>query len=248
MPILSYPDMSNSIVACGQEIDIGCRVVKWSEPTGFSFYSGRKYAGRNIDLEKLRQEIKTCVLQHSNTYTAKQAYVSLITRGASVNFIIDDDNYKGFATIYQCLDIKDAGLSHAPLNQNGPGIQISYHAVVSNMAQAYSLINQQKYGVKNHVIVEDQVHGKRITSFCPSEAQVNSCVALLSGITKIFPDIPPYFPHDSYGKVIKTFIPNPENYRGLLANFHISRGKNDPSGFPFDQVEAQVSTDLLFSD
>ncbi len=232
--------MSNSIVACGREINIGCRVIKWNDPTGFSFYSGKKYVGRNIDLEKLRQEVKTCVLQQSNTYNAKQAYVGLITRGASVNFIIDDDNNGGFATIYQCLDIKDAGLSHAPLNKNGPGIQISYHGVTSNMAQVYSSTNRQKYKVNNHTIIEDQIHEKKITSFCPSEAQVNSCVALLSGMIKLFPDISPRFPRDNRGEIVKTFISNPENYCGLLSNFHISRSKSDPSGFPFSQIETQI--------
>lgn len=248
MPILSYPNMSTSIVACGQEINIGCRVIKWNEHAGFSFYSGKKYAGRNASLEKLRQEVKTCVLQHSNTYTAKQAYVGLISRAASVNFIIDDDNHNGYATIYQCLDIKDAGLSHAPLNQNGPGIQLSYHAMASNMAQAYSVANQQKHGVRNHAVVEDQVHAKKMNVFCPTEAQIKSCIALLSGILEAFPNIPPYFPHDSYGKIVRTSIPNPESYCGLLGSFHISRSKTDPLGFPFEQVEAQISTKSLFND
>lgn len=240
--------MSNSIIVCGQETKIGCKVVPWHATNGLSFYSSRKYAGRNISLDDLRTQIKTCVIHGANSYTAKQAYASLLIKNSSVNFIIDDDNYNGYATVYQCLDIKDAGLSHAPLNQNGPGILICYHSDATNMAQAYSVRNQEKYDVSPHPIVMDEIHGHKLNAFAPSVAQLNSCAALLLGIVKLFPKVPPYFPRGLNGTISKTVIANPQNYRGLLANFHIGMSKKDPVGFPFNQLEGKIEEESFSSD
>lgn len=231
----------NTIVACGREVDVGCRVIKWNESHGFSFYTTKKYTGRSVDFHTLCQEIKTCILHHSVTYTAKHTYVGLISRGLSVNFIIDDDiNKNGFATIYQCLDIKDAGWSHAPLNLRGPGVEICYQPVASTMAQAYSEANQKKHGVQPHTIVTDRIHGQTIKAFAPTEAQVKSTVALLRGFGKLFPNVPRVFPRDNEGKIVKTSIINPEKYEGFLAHYHLTRNKIDPLGFPFNQVEAEI--------
>lgn len=230
-----------AIVACGQEVCIGCRVVKWNDPGGLSFYtSGKKYTERNMEIDTLRQEVKTFILHHSVTYTAKHTYTGLISRGLSVNFIIDDDDNDGFATIYQCLDIKDAGWSHAPLNGRGPGVEICYHPLVTQMPQAYSEANQKKYGVQPHEQMDDKIHGQKIKTYCPTEAQVKSVTALLAGFVELFPDVPAVFPRDEDCNVIKTTIENPELHEGFLAHFHVTRNKVDPLGFPFDQVEAEI--------
>lgn len=230
-----------TIIACGQEADIGCRVVKWNDPGGLSFYTTRKYTGRNVGIDALRHEVKAFILHHSATYTAKHTYAGLISRGLSVNFIIDDDvNEDGFATVYQCLDIKDAAWSHAPLNRRGPGVEICYQPMVSTMAQAYSEANQKKYGVQPHEIFADKIHGQAIKAFAPTEAQVKSTIALLRGFVELFPDVPKAFPKDNDGNVIKTSIVNPDKYEGFLAHFQVTRNKIDPLGFPFDQVEAEV--------
>lgn len=227
-----------TIVACGQEADVGCRVIKWDEPGGLSFYTTKKYTGRNVEIDALRQEVKTFVLHHSATYTAKHTYAGLISRGLSVNFIIDDDmNEDGFATIYQCLDIKEAAWSHAPLNRRGPGVEICYQPMASTMAQAYSEANQSKYGVQPHVVTTDKIHGQAIKAFCPTDAQVKSTIALLKGFVELFPDVPGVFPKDKDGNIVKTAIIKPEEYEGFLAHFQVTRNKIDPLGFPFSQVE-----------
>lgn len=232
--------VNTSIVAAGIPFDIGCRVVLWDEPGGMSFYKGKKYSGRNVDLVELRNHTKCFVIHHADTYTAKQTYASLIGRGLSVNFIIDDDSVDGVSTIYQCLDIKDGGWSQAPLNQRGPGVEISYRPLASTMAQAYSVANQVKHGVQPHSIEDDVIHGVKLRVFPPSEPQVNACIAMLWGFSELFPDVPPEFPKDAAGNVPKTVVANAAAYEGFLAHFHVTRGKIDPSGFPFDYVENEV--------
>lgn len=229
---------NTSIVASGQKFDIGRRVVLWDEEFGLTFYSYlKKYTPRSVSLDELRKEVKTFVLHHSVTYTAKQTYGGLLSRGLSVNFIIDDDEN---ATIYQCLDIKDAAWSHAPLNRRGPGVEISYQPLATPNPSLYSEAVQQKYGVQPREIEEDKIHGAKLRVFPPSKAQIESCTALLWGFSELFPDIPPVFPRDASGEVTKTNIVNPTTFEGFLAHFHVTRNKIDPVGFPFTDVEAEV--------
>ncbi len=105
--------MSNfSIVVAGQKFDIGCRVVLWDQIGGLSFYKSGKYLPRKSTLEQLQSQVNCFVYHHAASYTAKATHQGLLGRGLSVNFIIDDDNNDGLATIYQCLDVKDCGYSH----------------------------------------------------------------------------------------------------------------------------------------
>src|SRR3990167_2889598 len=231
---------NTSIVAAGHEFDIGCRVVRWDEPGGMSFYSGKKYIHRNYDIIKLRSEVKAFILHHAVTYTAKQTFVAMIGRGLSVNFIIDDDNVNGYSTIYQCLDILDAGYSQAPLNRRGPGVEISYQPLASKMINAFPPENQKKYGVNEHLVETDVIHGQVLRVFPPSAPQIQSCIALLWGFSELFPDVPMEFPHDAKGNVPKTSIANPEKHEGFMAHYHLTRNKIDPVGFPFDYVENEV--------
>lgn len=232
---------NTSIIASGQKIDIGCRVILWDEADGFSFYKSGKYSPRSDTLEKLQKEIDCFVLHHSVTYTAKLTFGGLIGRGLSVNFIIDDDNVNGYATIFQCLDIKDVGWSHKPLNFKGPGVEISYQPTAWTLPGAYSENNINKYGVQHHDVIEDTIHGVKRKVFGPTEAQIKSCIALLSGFCQIFPLAVPEFPKDQSGKIIKTVS---KNKKGLLAHFNVTGEKIDPMGFPFERVENEIANKL----
>lgn len=233
--------VNTSIVASGQTFDIGCRVIRWDEPGGFSFYSSKKFTSRAATLDILRGEVKSFVLHHAACYTAKQTYGGLLARGLSVNFIIDDNVDKdGYATIYQCLDIKDAGWSHAPLNRRAPGVEIAYQPLAAKMVDAYSPTNQKKYGVQARAIETDVIHGQTLRIFPPAESQIKSCTALLYGFVRLFPEVKAEFPHDAAGNIPKTTISNPEQHVGFLSHFHITRAKIDPVGMPFDHVEWAV--------
>lgn len=234
-------DKNTAIVAAGQTADIGCRVVLWNEEKGFSFYGKGKFTPRNHDLDQLRKEIKLFVLHHSVTYTAKQTYSGLIGRGLSVNFIIDDNDIDGYATIYQCLDIKDAGLSHGPFNKSGPGVEICYHPTAWKTPQAYSPENIKKYGVQPHPKMKDTIHRMPLEVFGPTEAQVRSTIALLKGFCQLFPNIKPEFPKDISGQVVKTVIPDPKH---IICHYNLTFNKVDPLGFPHEKVEKQLKEEL----
>jgi hypothetical protein len=233
--------MSTSIVAAGKEFDIGCQVVRWNEPGGLAFYPYKTFNHRTSTYEQLQQEIKCFVLHHSVTYRAIHTYHGLIARGLSVNFIIDDDNVNGYATIYQCLDIQDGGWSHKPLNNQGPGVEISYRPEAWSDPNLYNHDNRVKYSVPEHQIVSDTVHGMTRKVFAPTDAQVKACTALLWGFCELFPQVRRSFPRQDSGELAKSVVSNPE---GLLSHYNLTTEKIDPAGFPHQEVEAELAARL----
>lgn len=226
---------NHAIVVCGQKFDIGVRVVLWDEPNGLSLYKS-KYGKRDLGIEELRKQVNSFVLHHSVTYRAKDTHNGLIGRGLSVNFMIDDDNVDGLATIYQCLDVKDAGYSHAPMNFAAPGVEICYYPNAWEKPNLYSIENQKKFKVSPHATVEDKIHGQKLKCFAPTQAQVKSCVALAYGLGLAFPEINMRFPREN-GQIVKKMISNP---KGLLNHYMITNQKIDAAGFPSEFMEEQL--------
>ena len=236
-------DLNGTKIIFGEkEVDVGSRVVLWNDANGLSFYKyGVKYQKRDVSFEDLSKQINCFVLHHSVTYTAKQTYNALIGRNLSVNFIIDDDSVDGVATIYQCLDGKDAGQSHAPLNMSGPGVEISYMPLYKE--STYSEHNRKKFGCQPHPVVDDVVHGQYLKVYGPSEAQVKAVINLLTGFCELFPGVNPGFPKGPDHKAARTVV---RNASGLLAHSMITTNKIDPSGFPFEYVEKCVQENLTY--
>ena len=230
---------NSSIVASGKKFDIGCRVVLWNEEEGLSFYPKGGYTPRKLSYKQLQNVVKCFVLHHSVTYTAHATFRGLLGRKLSVNFIIDDDvNDEGYATIYQCLDIKDYGWSHKPLNSAGPGVEISYHPQAWENKNLYSETNVKKWGVQPHNIEKDKVHGRGFNVFAPTEAQIKSSIALMAGMCRAFPNMKGTFPKDQDNQIYKTVANEQSN---MLAHFHITRNKVDPMGFPFERAEKEIT-------
>jgi hypothetical protein len=237
-------EMENtSMVVCGEKFDVGCRVVLWDEPNGYSFYKfGTKYAGRNISFDNLKKDMHFIVAHHTATYNVKSTYTGIIGRGLSSNFIIEDDNNDGFATIYQLLDIKDAGYSQKGFNMNGPGVEICYWPTVKDKPQAYSdhVINTMK--VQPHTKMMDKIHGVNIEAYCPTEAQMRSFAYLAQTFCATF-DVPGLFPRDKDGNYLKGILKDP-SFKGLACHYNLTTNeerKIDPLGFDHKFVEDTIS-------
>lgn len=228
--------MNTSIVACGEKEDIGCRVVLWDEPVGFNLYHG-KYQKRDLTLAQLREKLTLFCLHHSVTPNAKATFGGLVGRGLSVNFIVDDDNVDGFATIYQCLDIRDIGYSQGEYNSFGPGVEISYYPQAWQDPGLYSEQHIKEWRASPHQVVDDVIHQAHLKVFAPTEAQVASVTALLKGYCRLFPKVKREFPRDAHGNFIKEVIKNAE---GMVSHFNLSAQKIDPAGFPFAKVQAEL--------
>lgn len=227
------------LIFADKEIEIKAPVIRYDEPNGYSFYKGN-YKERKVSFDELKKEINMFVLHHSVTYTAKETYNGLLGRRLSVVFIIDDDNKDGFATIYQCLNGSDIGYSHKPYNQAGPGVEISYRPDAWINPNLYSDDKIKKNNVQKHEIMQDKIHGMNLKCFSPTEAQVNSCISMLTGFCKLF-DMEASFPKDKDGHISKTIVKNP---KGLVNHYMITGEKVDPLGFPSQFVEDSINEKL----
>lgn len=245
--------MNTHIVAAGAKEDIGCRVVLWDEPGGLSFLPRGKFSKHNAsNIEQLRKVIKQFTVHYSITYRASHMLNGLNARGLSCNFMIDDDEKDGFATVYQNLDIVNAGWSQGSFkgksfNGLGPGVELSYMPDAWQHPNRYSLKNQKRWDVPPHDIVTDKVHGVTFTKiFAPTEAQMKSLVALIAGFCRLFPDIPSKFPRDEDGNFIRTQLKDPHSYSGLVNHYHLRRGKVDTIGLDMNRIEKDVDHRLAF--
>jgi hypothetical protein len=240
--------MNTSIFAAGEAVDIGCKVVKWDEPNGFSFYNSGKFIKRDVNLEQLQKQIKALVFHHTVDYRARITYSTLIARGLSVNFIVDDDiNEDGHATIYQCLDIKDGGYSQKTpsytgcpqnyFNTFGAGIEICLNPVAFQKPDLYSETNQQKYHVTPHTVIDERVHGAAFKVFAVTEAQMKSLAKLTNGYLQLFPNVPGKFPRDAVGNYNKLYMKDLLSFTGLINHYNLDKDKVDCMGLDLKAIE-----------
>lgn len=239
---------NTSIVVAGKKFDTGCRVILWDEEAGLSFYPiGKGYTSYNQNLEQLQNRIKALYIHHTVTYRAHSTFGGLLGRKLSSIFLIDDDVNQdtGCATIYQCLDVKEAAYTQGGIhNHDGAGIEICYYPDAWTMPPRYSPYNCDRFGVPEHKVTSDRIHGQPFPK-ChgPTDAQVKACQYLACAYLTAFPNIKPEFPRDVNGNLISTVVPLDMRH-GLLHHYHVKREKVDAMGFPTDQFESDVKAML----
>lgn len=239
---------NTSIKVCGKKYDTGTRVVLWDEEEGMSFYSGGpwskgRFSKRDVSLKKLQKLIDGFYIHHTVTYTVESTFRVLKSRNLSCNFIIDDDvNENGCATIYQLLDVKDGGWSQGgEFNRRGAGVEIAYYPDAWENPHRYNEYNRKKWGVQKHDTMPEKVQGMNFSKvFKPTDAQVQSCIKLIYGYSKAFPELKLAFPRDDEGNFIQKEVEESKKI-GLLHHFNITSRKIDAMGFPTDFVEEEVN-------
>lgn len=235
---------NTSIVVAGKKFDSGCRVILWNEESGLSFYpKGKGYTPYNHTYKRLQDRINSLYIHHTVTFRAHSTFGGLQARGLSCIFLVDDDVNEdtGCATIYQCLDVKEGAYTQGGAhNHDGAGVEICYYPDAWTKPARYSAFNRKRFGVPNHKILSDNIHGHHFKK-ChgPTDAQVKACLCLTYAYMKAFPGIRPEFPRNENGELITTIVPA-KMRNGLLHHYHIKRGKIDAMGFPTDQFEVDI--------
>jgi len=149
-PARSDADRGNcAIVACGVPLDIGTRVVLWTEPSGYDAYWRAKYftteavpdgrlryaarrgergaqpddrIDRDLDLPGLQQLVHQFVLHFDVCGTSRQCFKVLQdVRNLSVHFLLDVDG-----TIYQTLDLRERAQHATIANEFSVGVEIAH--------------------------------------------------------------------------------------------------------------------------
>lgn len=220
-----------NIIVSGEKFEVPANVICWNDPDGFCFE--KNFNKHDYSLQEAKQNIKSFTLHHSVTFSAKETFDVLNSRSLSVNFIIDDDEYDGQASIYQCMDLVNSGWSQGEYNDVSRGCEISYRPDAWKYPELY------KNKTSEHSVINDTVHGITRKVFTPSSAQMKAIILLLSSICSIL-DIEPQFPKTEAGEYIKTLIKNPKGWNGLLSHFNLSKDKIDPSGLDLSLVEKEI--------
>lgn len=229
------------IIICGEDYEIDCPTATWKDEGGFNAYPYKKFNARNLSLEELKEKTSCFVLHHSVTYTAKSCYNVLVSRGLSCNFLIDDDtDIRGYATLYQTLDVKEGSWAQQPFNNAGAGVEICYMPQAWENPNLYSQQNREKFQVPEHEIVDDLIQGRKLKSFAPTEAQINTLRVLIKKVCEVL-EIPMTFPRDNNGNIVKSSIQNLKNYNGLLCHFNINNQKYDPAGIDLETLESDLN-------
>lgn len=228
--------MGAAIWAGGESVEINSKVIRWDEPGGFSFYKTGKFTSRDLTLEQLQNKITSLIFHHSVTFRAAHTYTGLAGRGLSCNFLVDDDG-----TIFQCLDIKDAGWSQKSHNQLGPGIEISSMPQAWSNPQTYNSAAQKKFSVGPREIISETIHGQKFQCFALNETQHQALEKLAFGFKVLFPEIPAKFPKNADGSFNKKLLTNPLEYRGLLNHYNIDSQKIDTMGLDQARIEKYVA-------
>jgi N-acetyl-anhydromuramyl-L-alanine amidase AmpD len=138
-----------SIVACGVPLDIGTRVVLWTEPSGYDAYRRGKFftaepvadgklryttrrgglaprpedgIDKQLDLPALQQIVHQFVLHFDVCGTSRQCFKVLQdVRNLSVHFLLDVDG-----TIYQTLDLRERAQHATIANEFSVGVEIAH--------------------------------------------------------------------------------------------------------------------------
>lgn len=231
---------NTSIFAGEKSFDIGCRVIKWDEPQGLNLTPYGKFSKSNLNYDGLKSKVKQFTVHWSVTYRSAHTFTGIKARGLSVNFLIDDDDVGGYATIHQCLDCTNFGWSQGgSFNTLGYGVEMAYMPDAFT-ADRYTPALINKFNTQAHETAFSPVHGTKLKVHLPTKAQINSLIQLLWGISELFPNVSSSFPKNDKGEYITTKLSAPEAYKGYLSHYHLTKEKIDTAGLDYKYIEEQV--------
>jgi N-acetyl-anhydromuramyl-L-alanine amidase AmpD len=233
--------MSTYLIVCGQQVEIGRRVVSFLEAGAPNFYLAQQEGGQELlspragvpetaDLSLLASKVQFIILHHDATWNSQACFQVLKNRNLSTHLMIDGDG-----TIYQPADLRDSTWHAGGIfNQIGIGIDMNNVATLELLRDSDT---GRRYQEGRGGLITNQIHGARITSTGYTEAQYQSLVAVIVGLHKVLPLIKLFPPLDASGEVINTKLVNAWQFKGWMGHWHISADKWDPGpGFDWRRV------------
>jgi N-acetyl-anhydromuramyl-L-alanine amidase AmpD len=162
--------------------------------------------------------------------------------------------------LYQFNDGGDACWHAGKHNKSSIGVEGCLYPLASKKPNYYSERRNARLRNLPHDVVEDIIHGRKMTVFAFTEPQVDALARLAAGNwvalnilrqNKGFPLLPgpPKFPVDKLGQIPRTTV-KPEGrwmrksgarkHVGLIGHLQCTRRKIDPAGFPWENFEELV--------
>jgi N-acetylmuramoyl-L-alanine amidase len=228
----------------------------------------RKVKADGWTLDHLRDQADLLVIHFDACGASRQCFKILHdVRGLSAHFLLDLDG-----TIYQTLDCKERAWHTGFVNDRSIGIEIAHIGARSDVKELdqwyahdaegwpYSIfprwMGDPSILTANFVaqparrdIISGRIHGEKLVQYDFTDQQYESLIKLIAGIIRALPGIQLQVPCDNNGKVRTNLLMRNEidAYSGILAHWHISRGKVDP-GPAFDWDRALGSVEEILAD
>jgi len=232
--------MTTFLVVCGQQFEIGRRVVTFLEQGAPNFYAevaagGPKTYGQRpgvpetADISVLKEKVWMLCIHHDATWDSLSCFSVLKNRGLSSHIFIDGDG-----TIFQPIDIRENTWHAGEVNNYSVGLDMN------NVASPEILTGTDRgreYAAARGGLFTSKINGANITSCGYTEEQYLSLVAVIVGLSKALPKLKLFPPLDQAGEVIDRKILNYESFHGFLGHWHVSASKWDPGpGFDWKRV------------
>lgn len=238
-------DSSLAIVVNGIEYDIGARVHRWDERTGFNGYKTPRRYSRRKGSERPIDNINQFLVHHSGADRKNPGVMFDVLwnqRKLSVHFALEDNG-----EIWQFVDAVEKTWHAGRMNDTSIGVEVCHFPSAWEKPNYYSKSRNAKTGNLPHDIIEQPVYGKMREVFAFTEKAYDSLARLVAGCwlaigqqgTGGFEDDydeSPKFPTIG-GKIPWGDISDPQDHIGLIAHRHCTSKKWDPAGLDFGRLE-----------
>ncbi|MEL6180787.1 MAG: N-acetylmuramoyl-L-alanine amidase, partial [Myxococcota bacterium] len=232
--------MTTFLVVCGEEIDIGRRVVTFLEEGAPNFYKAKEELGRDFfslrpgvgaeaGVDRLGDVVYQICLHHDSTWNSPACFEVLKSRGFSSHLLIEANG-----VIYQPLDMRDSAWHAGDINDFSIGIDL-------NCMANYELLTEtekgRRYAASRGGYFTGVINGAEVTGTGYTEAQYESLVAIIKALAKLLPKLRLFPPLDAAGDVIQRKIVDYASFSGFLGHLHVLAKKWDPGpGFDWRRV------------
>ncbi len=208
--------------------------------------------------ELLTEYVDQFVMHYDVCGTSKRCFEVLHDlRGLSVHFMLDVDG-----TIYQTLDVKERAWHAGEANDRSVGVEIANIGAYPDMKTLDQWYGKDEDG-KPYITfpqsvvptgvrtpdfvarpsrdepVEGTIHGRKLYQYDLTDEQYDSLIKLAATLHEALPNLALDYPRDAGGNVRTDELTAEElgAFRGLLAHWHITKGKVDPGpAFNWERV------------
>ena len=162
------------------------------------------------------------VVHWDGCFSSEMCHHVLESRGLSVHFCIDNDG-----TIIQLMDTNHTAWHARGVNRNSIGVEVS-NAVYTKHAK--------KYKPARPVWKDVECHGKQIGPILGfTDEQVKALKVLTKTVCERY-KIPLAVPLNEKGELIKGVHGPWKTFKGVMAHYHLNKGKTDPAGLDLKEV------------
>jgi N-acetyl-anhydromuramyl-L-alanine amidase AmpD len=247
--------LGTQIVIAGRPVEVGRKVVLWTDPGGLNGYAEscvsprdaaspccqtrfRRFSDRaglgERNAAALRETVRQIVLHLDGCTGSRACFASMHDQprkdggcGLSAHFFIDADG-----TIYQSLDLLERAWHAETVNSRSVGIELS------NRGDA-ELDPPGRLGrdYADRPVRELTLNGHHVRAFEFRREQYDALIALVGALLRALPGIPARIPLAN-GQPLADALAEPEAFSGIVGHLHVDRERQkwDPGALDWRRL------------